>query len=120
MAVGDPLRLDDYSEPQPDIMLLKPTGDFYRNGHPRPSDVYLLIEVADTSLMRDLNEKLPVYGRSGIAEAWIVNLNDETIEVYRQPHFTGYGSKTVLSAGDRAKPQAFPDLVVDVGDLLKR
>ena len=120
VTAGTPVRLDDYSEPQPDIMLVKPTGDFYRKRHPQPSDVYLLIEVADTSLMVDLNEKLPAYGRSGIAEAWIVNLNDETIEVYRQPHFTGYGSKTVLSAGGVAKPQAFPDVVIDVGDLLKR
>jgi len=120
VTAGTPVRLDDYSEPQPDIMLVKPTGDFYRKRHPQPSDVYLLIEVADTSLMGDLKEKLPAYGRSGITEAWIVNLNDETIEVYRQPHFTGYGSKTVLSAGGVAKPQAFPDVVIDVGDLLKR
>jgi Uma2 family endonuclease len=119
-AARDPVHLNDYSEPVPDIMLLKPTNDFYRKGHPQPSDVYLLIEVADTSLMRDVNEKLPAYGRSGIAEVWIVNLNDETIEVYRQPHFTGYGSRTVLSAGDLAKPQAFPDVAVNVGDLLKR
>jgi Uma2 family endonuclease len=79
-----------------------------------------LIEVADTSLTRDSQEKLPAYGRAGIAEVWIVNLNDETIEVYRQPHFDGYASKTVLAAGDTAKPQAFPDVAVNVADLLKR
>jgi Uma2 family endonuclease len=70
--------------------------------------------------MRDVTEKLPVYGRSGVAEVWIVNLNDESIEVYRQPQFTGYGSKTVLSPGDLARPQAFPDVAIDVADLLKR
>lgn len=116
----NPVRLDDYSEPQPDLMLLKPLKDFYRNRHPQPADVYLLIEVADTSLLRDVNEKLPIYGRSGIGEVWIVNLNDETIEVYRKPHFTGYESKTILSAGDQAKPQAFPDVVIDVAEVLKR
>jgi Uma2 family endonuclease len=119
-VVAGPVHLDDYSEPQPDVMLVKTTKDLYRKGHPQASDVYLLIEVADTSLMRDVNEKLPAYGRSGIAEVWIVNLNEETIEVYRQPNFTGYGNKTVLSAGDIAKPQAFPDVVVNVGDILKR
>ena len=120
VSAGNPVRLDDYSEPQPDIMLVTPAKDFYRKRHPQPADVFLLVEVADSSLLRDVNEKLPVYGRSGIAEVWIVNLNDETIEVYRQPHFTGYGIKAVLSAGDLAKSQAFPDVVINVGDLLKR
>src|SRR5580658_2128679 len=114
VAAGTPLRLSDYSEPQPDVMLVKPAGHFYRTAHPNPADVYLLIEVADTTLARDMEEKLPLYARSGIAEAWIVNLNDETIEVYRQPHFNGYGSKSVLSAGDLAIPQAFPDVAVNI------
>jgi Uma2 family endonuclease len=120
VTAGTPVRLDDYSEPQPDIMLVKPAGHFYRKVHPKPADVFLLIEVADTTLVRDIQEKLPVYGRASIAETWIVNLNDETIEVYRQPHFDGYASKTVLAAGDTAKPQAFPDVAVNVADLLKR
>jgi Uma2 family endonuclease len=68
----------------------------------------------------DREEKIPAYGRAGIAEVWIVNLNNATLEVYRDPHFTGYGSKTVLSAGDQVAPQAFPDAVVDVAELLKR
>jgi Uma2 family endonuclease len=79
-----------------------------------------LIEVADSSLERDLMEKLPRYARAGIPEVWIVNLNDETIEVYRQPNFTAYASKTILSAGDFAKPETFPDVSIDVRDLLKR
>ena len=119
-AVQNPVRLDDHSEPQPDLVLLKPSPDFYRNRHPQPEHVYLLIEVSDTSLMTDREEKLPAYGRAGIAEVWIVNLNDETVEVYREPHFTGYGSKTILRAGDIAKPLAFADVAVDVTELLKR
>jgi Uma2 family endonuclease len=120
LSVGDPLRLGDFSEPQPDLMLLKPAADFYRKSHPKPADVYLLIEVADTSLDADIQEKLPVYGRAGIAEAWIVNLNERTIGVFRQPHFDGYSSKSVVAAGDAAKPQSFPDIAIDVADLLKR
>jgi Uma2 family endonuclease len=118
-AVQDPVRLDEHSEPQPDLMLLKPVSDFYRKRHPQPEDVFLLVEVSDTTLATDREEKLPAYGRAGIAEVWIVNLNDETIEVYREPHFIGYGSKAVLRAGAQAKPQAFPDAVVDVAELLK-
>jgi Uma2 family endonuclease len=120
MAVQDPVRLDDQSEPQPDMMLLKPSSDFYRKRHPQPEDVFLLIEVSDTSLTTDRVTKLPAYGRAGVAETWIVNLADLTIEVYREPHFTGYGSKTVLRPGDQARPTAFPDVAVDVAELLKR
>ena len=101
-------------------MLLKPAPDDYTIRHPRPEDVLLLIEVSDTTLSYDREEKLPAYGRAGVGEVWIVNLIDASIEVYREPHFTGYGSTTVLRAGEAAKPHAFPDTSVDVGELLKR
>jgi Uma2 family endonuclease len=120
VSTQDPVRLDDHSEPEPDVMLLQPSADDYTNRHPEPKDVFLLIEVADSTLEYDREEKLPAYGRVGIAEVWIVNLQDATIEVYREPHFTGYGSKTLFRSGAQAKPLAFPDVVVDVAELLKR
>jgi len=119
-SVQNPLHLDDHSEPQPDLMLLKPAADFYRNRHPVPADVFLLVEVSDTTLELDREQKLPAYGRAGVPEAWIVDLNHATIEVYREPHFTGYASKTILRASDLAKPHAFPDAAVDVAELLRR
>jgi Uma2 family endonuclease len=120
VSTQDPLRLDDHSEPEPDVMLLKPAADDYTSRHPQPDDVFLLIEVSDTTLEYDREEKLPAYGRAGLAEVWIVNLHDTTIEIHREPHFTGYGAKTVLRPGDQAMPQAFPDATVDVAELLKR
>ena len=118
--VQNSLRLDDHSEPQPDLVLARPAADFYRKRHPQPEDVFLLVEISDSTLEADRGEKLPAYGRAGIAEVWIVNLSELTVEVYREPNFTGYGSKTILQAGDQAKPLAFPDAVVDVAELLKR
>lgn len=118
--VQNSLRLDDHSEPQPDLVLAKAAPDYYRKRHPEPAEVYLLIEISDTSLETDLADKLPAYGRAGVPEVWIVNLNELSVEVYRGPNFTGYGSKTILRAGDQAKPQAFPDVAVDVAELLKR
>jgi Uma2 family endonuclease len=117
--VQNPVRLDEHSEPQPDLVLAKPMADA-RKRHPRPHEIYLLIEVADTSLEADLADKLPAYGRAGVPEVWIVNLSDLTLEIYREPHFTGYASKTILRAGDQVSPQEFPDAVVDVAELLKR
>jgi Uma2 family endonuclease len=119
VAAQDPVHLDDHSEPQPDLMLLKPAPDDYTTRHPGPADVFLLIEVADSSLELDREEKLPSYGRAGISEVWILNLPATTIEVYREPLFTGYGAHKTLHAGDQASPQAFPDVVLAVAELLK-
>ena len=118
--VQDPVHLDEYSEPEPDIALLKPVSDFYRQRHPQPEDVFLLIEISDSTLETDQEEKIPAYGRAGIPEVWIVNLNELTVEVYREPNFTGYGSKTILPTGSQAAPNAFPDVIIDVAELLKR
>lgn len=119
-AVQNPVRLDDHSEPQPDLALLRPAPDFYRRRHPGPEHVFLLVEVSDTSWPTDVEDKLPAYGRAGIPEVWIVNLNDEAIEVYRDPHFTGYASKTVVRVGSQTSPARFPDVVVDVAEVLRR
>jgi Uma2 family endonuclease len=118
-SVQDPLHLDEHSEPQPDLMLLKPAPNYYRKRHTAPGDVFLLIEVSDTTLELDRREKLPAYGRASIPEVWIVDLNGAAIEVHREPHFTGYASKTVLRTGDQASPTAFPDVTVDVTESLK-
>ena len=119
-SAQNPLRLDDHSEPEPDFMLLKPSPDDYTSRHPQPDEVFLLVEVADASLDYDLEEKLPAYGHAGVAEVWIVNLRDQSLEVYREPHFTGYGGKTIVRAGDTVAPLAFPDAAVDVAELLKK
>jgi Uma2 family endonuclease len=118
VSAQNPLRLDDHSEPEPDVMLLKPAADDYTSRHPQPDDVFLLVEVSDTTLDYDREEKLPAYGRAGIREVWIVNMNDRVIEIHREPHFTGYGASTILRAGDKAAPLAFPDAAVDVAELL--
>ena len=120
VSTQDPLHLDDHSEPEPDVMLLRPTPDDYTRRHPRPEDVFLLIEVSDSTLDYDREEKLPAYGRAGVSEVWLVNPQEEVIEVYREPHFTGYAVKTVLHTGEEARPQVFPDAAVDVTELLAR
>jgi len=119
VSAQDPLQLDGHSEPEPDFMLLKPSPDDYTSRHPAPEDVFLLVEVSEASLDYDREEKIPAYGRAGISEVWIVNLRDQALEIYREPHFTGYGSKTILRAGDQTSPQAFPDATVTVTELLK-
>ncbi len=72
VSVQNPVRLNDFSEPQPDIALLKPRKDFYSNAHPTPAAALLIIEVADTSVNFDRRVKLPLYARAGIPETWVM------------------------------------------------
>ena len=120
ISVRNPVRLDEFNELHPDVMLLKYVPDYYKSQHPGTEDVLLLVEVAEASLNYDREAKLPVYGQTGVDEVWIINLNELTVEVYREPHFTGYGSKTVLRPGDKVAPLAFADAGVDVSEILKR
>lgn len=117
VRVQSPLRLDENSEPQPDLLLLQGPWQRYKEAHPGPADVFLLIEVADTSLLYDRQTKLPLYARSGIPEVWILNVSQRQLEVYRQPGPHGYASTETHRSGMVA-PAAFPDALVDVGELV--
>lgn len=90
VRVQGPVRLNELSEPQPDIALLRPREDFYAAAHPGPADVLLLIEVADSSLEYDRGVKLPLYARHGIPECWLVNLERGVINRCREPSDDGY------------------------------
>src|SRR5215210_3521301 len=82
VGVQDPIRLSDFSEPQPDVTLLRWRDDYYRAKHPTPADVLLVIEVADTTVVKDKAIKIPLYARSRVPEAWLVNIPEEQIEIY--------------------------------------
>ncbi len=107
-----PLRLSDDLEdenlPQPDVMLVADPEKVYAD-HPRPEDVYLLVEVSDSTLAKDRNIKLPLYAANGIPELWIVNLVDQQIEVYTDPQGEAYLTRTVQPLTGDVAPQRFPD-----------
>lgn len=90
VSVQDPVRLDDHTEPLPDIALLRPRPDYYRNGHPEPRDLLLIIQVADSSLAYDRDVKLPRYARAGIPEAWLVDLDGRRLVRHRRPAGAAY------------------------------
>ena len=114
-----PVRLNDGSEPLPDLALVRPREDFYTGGHPTPADVFLLVEVADSSLQFDREKKLPLYARAGVAEFWLVNLVARNVEVYRRPDGAGgYGEAFVAAGTDALAPAAFPDAGLTVAQLL--
>src|SRR5947209_6096311 len=90
IGAQDPIRLNDFSEPQPDVVLLRRRDDFYRSGHPTPADVLLVVEVADTTVGTDSEVKVPLYARAGIPEVWLANIPDGRIEVYSDPSGHSY------------------------------
>jgi len=118
LRVQGPVRLNPYSEPQPDITVLKPRADFYAGAHPQSDDILLAIEVADTSVRYDREVKGPLYARSGIVEFWLVDLLHETVEVFRQPQADTYGFSRVSKRGERLSIATLPDAVLSVDDVL--
>ena len=118
VRVQGPIRLDDYNEPQPDVTVLRFRDDYYGNRHPTPADVILTIEVADTSLSYDRDEKMPRYGRYGIPEAWLVDIQAQTITVFTQPHAGGYREQHVLSRGQEIVSVSVEGLRVGVDEAL--
>lgn len=119
VAVQDPLRLGDYSEPQPDLMLLRPRDDFYGAAHPTAADVLLLVEVSDTTIRFDRAIKLPLYAREKIAEVWIVDLDDLVLRIHRNPADGSYRDVQDLPApSGLVELAAFPGIVIDLGGLL--
>lgn len=117
VSIQGSMRLDRYSEPEPDVLVLRPRADDYASAHPGPADVLLAIEVADTSLAYDRTVKLPLYARAGIAEVWIVDLEARAVEVHREPSADGY-RRFELVRERRIVPAAFPDLELELADIL--
>lgn len=118
VSVQNPVRLDDHSEPQPDLALLKPRQDYYAQAKPRPDDVLLVVEVADSSVDYDRHVKMPLYARALIPVVWLIDLNAGAVEVYSQPAQGAYQSLATVGRGDRLMIEAFPELAFSVVDIL--
>ncbi len=120
ISVQDPLRLDEKNEVLPDVTVLRFRPDFYANAHPGPEDVSLVVEVAETSQAYDREVKVPLYARHGIPEYWLINLQDNVVEVYRKPSPYGYKEVHYLRSEDTLHPRAFADIAIPINELLPR
>ncbi|HEY0324320.1 MAG TPA: Uma2 family endonuclease [Pyrinomonadaceae bacterium] len=118
VRVQNPIRLDNFSEPQPDIALLRSRPDFYAQAHPTPEDVLLVVEVADTSAEFDRAVKFPLYAEALIQEAWLVNLQDESIEIFSHPAEGAYKQSQVRRRGENAVSPTVQNLALLVDDIL--
>lgn len=118
IRVQSHVQLDEHQQPEPDLAVLRPRADFYTNGPPTPPDIFLIMEVADTTLRYDRRTKGPLYARAGIPEYWLHDVNAATLTVFRDPSPDGYRSEQTLRRGDRIAPLAFPDREIAVSELL--
>lgn len=118
VSVQNPMILDDFSEPQPDLTILAYRSDYYDSAHPRPADVLLAIEVADSSVAYDRRIKSNLYARKHIRELWILDIPGKALEVYRRPSVHGYREHLRLERGKRVALSAFPRTSFRVADVL--
>ena len=118
ISVQNPILLNNLSQPQPDIALLQPRRDFYASGHPQPPDIFLIVEVADSSINYDKEVKIPQYAAAGIAEVWLIDLNGNLLQVYRQPSAGEYQILLEFQPENRLHPLAFPEITFQVNDLI--
>jgi Uma2 family endonuclease len=119
VSVQNSVRLDQHSEPQPDIVLFRPRDDFYVHQIPLARDVFLILEVSDTSLRYDRGVKLPLYARGGIPEAWIVDLQNRRLERYTKPADGIYQAIARAGSGEHLPSTVLPEIILVVDDLIR-
>lgn len=113
----NPVRLDDYSEPEPDVALLRARDDFYASEHPGPADTLLLVEVAETSLGYDRQIKVPLYAKAGVPEVWVVDLRQATVTRHARPFEAAYQDVQICKHGESITSHT-ANLTLDVDAIL--
>ncbi len=117
VRVQNPLRLSDFDEPEPDIVLTDLTK-YDGKRHPRPLETILVVEVSDSTLKYDRDTKLPLYAAAEIPEVWIVNLQNMVVEVHQQPTVGIYQIARIFNPGEIVESSVLPGLSLDVDSLL--
>ena len=118
IGVQDPILLNDFSEPEPDITLIAPPDARYTENHPKPEDIFLVLEIADNSLVYDRDEKGPLFAQNGVVQFCLLNLQSRELEDYREPSSNGYRSKRTYTEEQSFTLVAFPKISIKVKDLL--
>lgn len=118
VQIQDPIQIKEFSEPEPDVMLLKQQADFYYDNLPQPKDVFLLIEVADSTLDFDKEIKLPLYAKAGIPEYWIVDIQNRQIFIHTLPEGNQYKKTEIATIEDTVHCNSFPAVTFGVKDIL--
>lgn len=117
----DPIQLDDFSEPEPDLVVVRGTVLDYAEQHPRPEDIDLIVEIADSTLKQDCEIKDKLYAQAGIADYWVLAVKSRQLHIFRKPIATGsigYTEHLILSEPNQAAPLSFPEIAIALSDIL--
>ncbi len=114
----DPIQLDDFSEPEPDLAIVRGTVLDYADRHPRPDQVDLIVEVADSTLKHDCEIKDKLYAQACLADYWVLDLKNRQLHIFRNPTPTGYTSHLILTEPNQASPLAFPSIEIAISSIL--
>jgi len=118
IRVQSPILLSDYSEPQPDLTLLKRRADFYVGGHPTPADVHVVVEVSDSTVEKDRRAEIPSYSLAGIPETWLIDLVEDRIEVHSKPYNGIYQEVRIIQRGQKVVSNCLPQLKLKADEIL--
>jgi Uma2 family endonuclease len=118
VSTQDPIQLDDFSEPEPDLTIVRGTVLDYADHHPRPAQVYLVVEVADSTLKQDCEVKDKLYAQGGIPDYWVLDVKNRQLHIFRDPTPTGYTSHLILNEPNQISPLAFPNLILTLTSIL--
>ncbi|GAX38473.1 Uma2 family endonuclease [Nodularia sp. NIES-3585] len=118
VSIQDPIQLNERSEPEPDIAVVKVDPLDYADHHPTPPEVYLIIEVANSSLKLDCETKAKAYSQAGITDYWVLDVISRQLHVFREPTQEGYKSVVILAEDATISPLEFPDLQIMVLEML--
>ena len=118
VSEAHPITLPNDSEPEPDIAIVRTPDTLYQTRHPFPEDIFWLIEIANSTLIKDLGVKRKLYAQAGIPEYWVMNLQTSELVIFRDLINNEYRSEICLNNGD-ISPLAFPDISIDISQLFR-
>jgi Uma2 family endonuclease len=118
ISTQDPIQLNNFSEPEPDLAIVRGTLLDYADRHPEPKDLALVVEVADSTLKYDCEVKDKLYAQSGIEDYWVLDVKNQQLHIFRNPTPTGYTSHLILTPPNSISPLAFPNRSVSLLDIL--
>ena len=118
VSTQDPIQLDNFSEPKPDLTIVRGKILDFTDRHPGPSDIVLVVEVADSTLKYDCEVKDKLYAKAAIEDYWVVDVKSQQLHTFRNPTLAGYASHLILAQAASIAPLAFPDRNLALTDIL--
>ncbi|NEQ53271.1 MAG: Uma2 family endonuclease [Leptolyngbya sp. SIO3F4] len=112
-----PITIPPSSEPEPDIAVVRLNSNRYRDRHPTTEDVYLLVEVSDSTLKFDCEQKSKIYAQANIYEYWVIDVKQKQLVVFREPQNGSYQTQYALNSSDTISPKSFPEVTLRLSTL---